>query len=86
MDNKGKGKLVVTADPAGVNYGQTAGNNPQNVYRSYDNIAIFTDPKSWNNDRVSHERLSHTAVIARANGGGPDDNSSVGHFVDDTNL
>ncbi len=77
-------KLVVTADPAGVSYGETAGNNPQNIYRSYDPIAIFTDPGSWNNDRVSHERLSHTAVIARANGGNPSDGSAVGHFVDDS--
>lgn len=85
MDNKGNGKLVVTADPSGVSYSSTP-NNPQNMYRSYDNIAIFTDPKNWSNDRVSHERLSHYSVIDRANGGGPDDNSSVGHFVDDTNL
>lgn len=58
-------------------------NSPQNSYRSYDGEKVFTDPQSWNNDRVSHERLSHFDVIARANGGGPTDNSSVGHFVDD---
>lgn len=81
-------KLVVTADPAGADYsnGTVSDNNPQNFYRSYDNIAIFTDPKSWNNDRVSHERLSHYAVIARANGGGPDDKNLPGRWVQDTDL
>lgn len=82
----GNGKLVVTADPAGVDYSTTAGNNPQNIYRSYDKIDIFTDPKNWSNDRVNHERLSHYGIIKRANGGGPGDDSAIGHFVDDTNL
>lgn len=82
MENGAK-NLVVTADPSGVSYSETAGNNPQNGYRSYDPEAIFTDPKTWNNDRVSHERLSHFDVIKRANGGGPNDGSAIGHFVSD---
>lgn len=87
MPTSGK-KLVVTADPAGVDYsgGSQGKNNPQNFYRSYDDIAIFTDPKSWNNDRVSHERLSQYAIIARANGGGPDDKNAPGRWVQDTDL
>ena len=61
-------------------------NAPQNDYRSYDAESVFTDPKTWNNDRVSHERLSWNSMIARANGGTPTDKmtGAVGRFVDDS--
>lgn len=84
MDNERNEKLVVTADPKGVEYSEVRGNNPQNTYRSYDKIAIFTDPQDWNSSEVSHERLSHYDVIKRANGGGPSDTSMVGKFVNDS--
>lgn len=82
-DNTGNGKLVVTADPAGVNYSQQVGNNPQNIYRSYDNIAIWTDPNTYSAQKIDHQRLSHYAVIKRANGGGPNDTDTPGRFVSD---
>ena len=72
------------ADPKGINYPENSKNNPQNTYRSYTKPGIFTDSVSWNEiPGVGHERLSHEATIARANGGGPADGSMVGHFVSD---
>lgn len=59
---------------------------PQNDYRSYTEENVFQDSKSWNNDRVSHERLSHADVIVRANGGDPSLDSmtdSVGRYQSD---
>lgn len=63
-------------------------NAPQNDYRSYDGESVFRDEKVWNNDRVSHERLSWDGMIKRANGGSPTDGMTgeVGRFVDDTKL
>lgn len=66
---------------------ETEGNNPQNYYfHEYGekNGVPYTKAPMYNNDGFEkHERLSHSEVIARANGGSPEDTSRVGRFVSD---
>lgn len=59
-------------------------NNPDANYRSYDAMKPYDgSAQNITGPGVSHERLSHEEVIARANGGSPADTSSLGKFVSD---